>query len=66
MITREKCVNMLDTVPEYKLGYIFAFIQGLIADEEEDDAFCEQLYQEYLADPDNEETGSCYGTCSRQ
>ena len=64
MITREKCVNMLDTVPEYKLGYIFAFIQGLIADEEEDDAFCEQLYQEYLADPDNEETG--YGTCSRQ
>ena len=27
------CVKLLDSVPEYKLGYLLSFLQGLTADE---------------------------------
>ena len=52
MSEREMCVQLLDYVPDFKLRYVLAYLQGLTADEMDDDAFCEQLYQEYLADPD--------------
>lgn len=32
MSYREKCAAALELVPESKLGYLFAYIQGLIAD----------------------------------
>ena len=44
MSDREKIVQLLDEVPAYKLGYILAYVQGLTADEDADDAYCEQLY----------------------
>ena len=46
---------MLDRVPEYKLGYVLAYIQGITADEDEDDAFCQQLYERYQNDPEKDE-----------
>ena len=52
MSMREKCIELLGTVPEFKLGYVLAYLQGLTADESDDSAFCESLYQEYQADPD--------------
>lgn len=52
MSEKEMCVHLLDAVPAYKIGYVLAFLQGLTADELADDAFCEQLYQNYLNDPD--------------
>lgn len=52
MSERERVVHLLDTVPDYKLHYLIAYIEGLTADEDQDDAFCEQLYQSYLQDPD--------------
>ncbi len=52
MSEREMCAQLLDHVPDFKLRYVLAYLQGLTADEIDDDAFCEQLYQEYLADPD--------------
>ena len=54
MSNREMCAQLLNTVPEYKIGYVLAYLQGLTADEEEDDAFCERMYQNYLNDPDPE------------
>ena len=57
MSTKEMCHNLLDAVPEYKLGYLLAYIQGLVA-EEEDERYCEELYREYLQDPANEESFS--------
>lgn len=33
MSDREKCAALLDYVPEYKLGYVLAYLQGLTADE---------------------------------
>ena len=55
MSTREKCMELLGAVPEYKIGYVLAYLQGLTADEAEDDAFCEKLYRDYEADPDKGE-----------
>ena len=56
MSTKEMCINLLESLPESKLGYVLAYMQGLTTDEAEDSAFCEALYQDYLADPDKGET----------
>ena len=55
MSEREQVMAMLDRVPEYKLGYGLAYIQGITADEDEDDAFCQQLYERYQNDPEKDE-----------
>ena len=55
MSTREKCMELIGAVPDYKIGYVLAYLQGLTADETEDDAFCEKLYQTYEADPEKGE-----------
>lgn len=52
MSNRELCVKLLDNVPEYKIGYVLAYIQGITADEEADDAFCERMIENYENDPD--------------
>ena len=54
MSNREMCAQLLNAVPENKIGYVLAYLQGLTADEAEDDAFCERMYQNYLNDPDPE------------
>ena len=52
MSEKERVIQLLDDVPTYKMGYILAYVQGLTADEEADDAFCEHLVEEYENDPD--------------
>lgn len=52
MSNKEKCIELLDSVPEFKMGYVLAYLQGLTADETADDVFCEQMYQDYLNDLD--------------
>lgn len=47
MSQKELCVQMLDNVPDYKLGYVIAFLQGLTIDETVDDAFCMQMVERY-------------------
>lgn len=49
MSEKELALKLLDEVPAYKLGYVIAYLQGITADNAADDAFCEKLYQEYLA-----------------
>ena len=52
MSDKERAAALLEHVPPYKMGYVLAYLQGLIADEEADDAFCENMYRKYLNDPD--------------
>lgn len=52
MSDREQLVQMVAAIPDYKIGYALAYVQGLVADEEADEAFCENMYREYLNDPD--------------
>ena len=54
MSEKEKAIKLLDTVPPYKLGYVIAYIQGITADEDADDLFCQKLADDYLNDPDPE------------
>ena len=54
MRNRELCVKLLENVPDYKIGYVLAYIQGLTADEDADDAFCEKLVKEYENDPEKD------------
>ena len=56
MSDRERIIQLLDEVPAYKLGYVLAYVQGLTADEDADDAYCEQLLKEYQNDPDPHKT----------
>lgn len=54
MSTKELCMQMIQNVPEYKIGYVLAFLQGLTADEAADDDFCERLVDAYEADPEKD------------
>lgn len=54
MSNKEKIVQLLDTVPDYKMGYILAYVQGITADEEADDIFCEKMIEDYINDTDPE------------
>lgn len=56
MSEKERAAALLDLVPAYKLGYVIAYLQGITADEEADNAFCRQLYEQYLNDPDRGES----------
>lgn len=56
MSNREKVIALLDSMPEYKIGYVLAYVQGLTADEDADDAFCRQLYEHYQNDPEKDES----------
>lgn len=52
MSDKEKVIQLLDRVPDCKIGYVLAYVQGITADEEADDIFCEALLQDYLNDKD--------------
>lgn len=52
MSEMDRVSALLGMVPQNKLGYVIAYLQGLIADEAADDAFCESMYRKYLDDPD--------------
>lgn len=52
MSSREIVLSLLDNIPDSKLGYVIAYLQGLSAGETSDDEFCEQLYNSYLNSTD--------------
>lgn len=54
MSNKEQLIQLIDKIPDYKIGYVLAYVQGITADEEADDAFCEEIYKNYLNDPDPE------------
>ena len=54
MSEREMAASLLERVPDYKMGYVSAYLQGITADEAAGDAFCERMYESYLNDPDPE------------
>lgn len=58
MSDKEKVIQLLDKVPDYKIGYVLAYVQGITADEEADDRFCESLLQNYLDDQDSDKHDS--------
>lgn len=59
MSEREQAKQIIDKLPEYKIGDLLLFLQGMQFDDEiEDDLYCQKLYEDYLnnPDPDKHET----------
>ena len=55
MSNKELAIHLLEKTPEYKLGYVVAYLQGILADEAADDEFCGRLIDEYENSPDRGE-----------
>ena len=67
MGNKEKVIELLDSVPDYKMGYVLAYVQGITADEEADDLFCERMLENYENDPDPEkDKGYSLEDCKRE
>ena len=54
MSNRERIVELLNIIPDYKISYVLAYVQGIAADEEADDLFCQRMVENYKNDPDSE------------
>ncbi|MBQ6887214.1 MAG: hypothetical protein IJN54_06850 [Lachnospiraceae bacterium] len=54
MSNKEKVVQLLESVPDYKMGYVLAYVQGITADEEADDIFCQRMVENYENAPDED------------
>lgn len=54
MSNKERAIELLDQVPDYKMGYVLAYIQGITADEEADDLFCQRMIENYENAPDED------------
>ena len=66
MSNRELCVKLLDNVPEYKIGYVLAYMQGITADEEADDIFCQRMVENYENSPDDEKESVPLEECLKE
>jgi len=50
---REQAKQIIDRLPEYKIGNLLLFLKGMQFDDDiEDDLFCQKMYEDYLNDPD--------------
>lgn len=58
MSDKEKVIQLLNDVPDYKMAYVLAYVQGITADEEADDLFCQRMIENYENDPDPEKDDS--------
>lgn len=57
MSEREQAKQIIDSLPEYKIGNILLFLKGVQFDDDmEDDLYCEKLVQDYMDNPDPEKT----------
>lgn len=67
MSNRERVIDLLRSVPDYKMGYVLAYVQGITADEEADDAFCQRMVENYENDLDPEkDKGYSLEDCKRE
>lgn len=46
MSNKERIIELLDSVPDYKMGYVLAYVQGITADEESDDIFWQRMLED--------------------
>ena len=47
MNNKEYAIELINKIPEYKLGYVIAYLQGLTTDDIVDDSYCAYLLEEY-------------------
>lgn len=47
MSNRGLAIQLINQIPDYKLGYAIAYLQGLYADEMSDDMFFQKFLEDY-------------------
>jgi hypothetical protein len=47
MSSRDFAIELINQMPEYKVGYAIAYLQGLTADDLADDLYCADLLTAY-------------------
>ena len=53
MSERDQAKQIIDRLPDYKIGTLLMFLRGMAFDDElEDDLYCEKLVEDYLDNPD--------------
>lgn len=52
MSYKELAIELINKIPDYKIGYVIAFLEGLTAGEVSDDIFCADLLTAYQNSPD--------------
>ncbi|MCI5620076.1 MAG: hypothetical protein MR355_00695 [Lachnospiraceae bacterium] len=63
MSNKERIVELLDSIPDYKMGYVLAYVQGVAADEEADDIFCQRMIENYENAPDEDKESITLSKC---
>lgn len=63
MSNKERAIELLNQVPDYKIGYVLAYIQGITADEEADDLFCQRMVEDYEESPDEDKENVPFEEC---
>lgn len=66
MSNRERIIELLDSIPDYKIGYVLAYVQGVAADEEADDAFCQRMVEDYENSPDEDKESVPLEECLKE
>lgn len=66
MSNKERIIELLDVIPDYKIGYVLAYVQGVAADEEADDAFCQRMVENYENAPDEDKEGIPLEECMKE
>ena len=66
MSNRERIIELLDSIPDYKIGYVLAYVQGVAADEEADDIFCQRMVENYENSPDDEKESVPLEECLKE
>lgn len=66
MSNRERIIKLLDVIPDYKIGYVLAYVQGVAADEEADDLFCQRMVENYENASDEDKEGIPLEDCMKE
>ena len=66
MSNKEMIISLLDNIPDYKMGYILAYVQGIAADEEADEIFCQRMWENYQNAPDEEKETIPFEECLKE
>lgn len=66
MSNKERIIELLDVIPDYKMGYVLAYVQGVAADEEADDIFCQRMVKNYENSSDEDKEGVPLDECLKE
>lgn len=66
MCNRERIVELLDIIPDYKISYVSAYVQGVAVYEEADDLFCQRMIENYENAPDEDKEGVPFEECMKE